>query len=136
MRGELRFVKSDKYLKQRLPDFLKGRPITPASARALVTGKRPRKYLRKDVAVAAVIRAISPKTFRLIRKNRWMQLPSDSTVRSWLKQFTIRDGFQNVLADIVTVKHPEPEAKEVFLSFDEMALRERWCYDKVELHVF
>ena len=32
-------------------------------------------------------------------------------------------------------KHPEPAAREVFLSFDEMSLKERWVYDKVHNNV-
>ena len=43
-----------------------------------------------------------------------MQLLSHRTVADWLKNFTIEDGIQHNLMDIVKAKYPEPEAKEVF----------------------
>ena len=102
-----------------------------ATARKISTRKRPRKYKKQDIAASAVLRAISPKAFNLIRRKGWMQLPSRTTVVQWLKIFTVADGIQHNLMDIVKAKYPEPESKEVFLSFDEMSLKERWTYDKV-----
>ena len=65
-----------------------------------------------------------------------MQLPSRTTVAAWLQNFTIEEGIQQNLINIVKAKHPELEAREVFLSFDEMSLKDRWVYDKVSLRFF
>lgn len=111
--------------------MLKEQGVTPATAKFIVTGKRPKKYVCRDISASAIIKGLSPKCFRLIRSQKWMQLPSDSTVRAWLKKWSIREGLQPRLMEVVKAKHPEPEAKEVFLSFDEMSLKERWVYDKV-----
>ena len=129
--SKLRFRSSRKFLFPKLQELLKESGVTPATAKKIVTGKRPKKYLARDITASAIIRGLSPKCFRLIRSRRWMQLPSDTTVRAWLRKFSIREGLQPKLMEVVKVKHPEPEAREVFLSFDEMSLKERWVYDKV-----
>ena len=92
---------------------------------------RPRSYLCKDVSAGCIIKSISPKAYCLIRKRRWMELPSESVLRKWLRKFTIRDGIQDVLMNMISTKDPEPQDMECFLAFDEMALKERWVYDKV-----
>ena len=114
-----------------MADFLAAKAITPATARNIMSGKRPQKYKKDDIAASAVLHSISPKAFKLIRKKGWMQLPSVSTVAYWLREFKLKEGIQCKLLDIVRAKHPDPAAKEAFISFDEMALKACWVYDKV-----
>ena len=114
---------------------LRASSITPATTKKIATGKRPKKYSREDIAAGAVLRAISPKAFNLIRSKSWMQLPSRRTVENWLRDFRVVEGMQPKLMDVVKAKHPEPAAREVFLSFDEMSLKERWVYNKVHNNV-
>ena len=70
-----------------MADFLAAKAITPATARKIISGKRPQKYKKDDIAASAVLHSISPKAFKLIRKKGWMQLPSVSTVADWLREF-------------------------------------------------
>ena len=126
-----RFARSKKFILPKVKDYLKSKPITPASAQSIITGKRPKSYVKKDIAAAAILSSISPKAYRLIRSRKWMQLPSRTTTKRWLKNFSIRDGLQPLLMDVVLSKYPEKEARETFIAFDEMAVKERWVYDKV-----
>ena len=133
--AKIKYFRSHAYIKQRLTRSLRASNITPATTKRIATGKRPKKYSREDIAAGAVLRAISPKAFNIIRMKSWMQLPSRRTVENWLQDFKIKEGFQDNLIDVVKTKHPEPAAREVFLSFDEMSLKERWVYNKVHNNV-
>ena len=52
--------------------------------------------------------------------------------RKWLQDFRFEIGKQKSAKDVLVTKHAHV-AKDThcFLSFDEMQLKERWCYDKV-----
>ena len=52
--------------------------------------------------------------------------------RKWLQDFRFEIGKQKSAIDVLVTKHAHV-AKDThcFLSFDEMQLKERWCYDKV-----
>ena len=52
--------------------------------------------------------------------------------RKWLQDFQFEIGKQKSAIDVLVTKHAHV-AKDThcFLSFDEMQLKERWCYDKV-----
>ena len=113
-----------------LPILSRG-SMTSATGFKAIKGTRPRLYSKEDVAAGAVLRSISPKAFNLIRDRSWMQLPSRSTVLNWLSKFAVVEGGQPALIDLVKDKYPNAAAREVFLSFDEMSLKERWVYDKV-----
>ena len=113
-----------------LPILSRG-SMTSATVFKAIKGTRPRLYSKEDVAAGAVLRSISPKAFNLIRDRSWMQLPSRSTVLNWLSKFAVVEGGQPALIDLVKDKYPNAAAREVFLSFDEMPLKERWVYDKV-----
>ena len=132
----IRFYRSKAYIKERIQSYVSKSGVTAATARKIATGKRPQKYSKEDISAGAVLRAISPKAFNLIRKKGWMQLPARRTAEEWLKNFSIEEGLQKTLVNVVKAKHPEPAAREVFLSFDEMAWKERWVYDKVDFYFF
>ena len=128
----IKYMKSQKYLAHEFRKQFGNGNILPGTFDCTVRKiSRPRSYLRKDVAAGCIIKSISPKAYRLIRKRRWMELPSESVLRKWLRKFTIRDGIQDVLMNIISTKHEEPQDMECFLAFDEMALKEHWVYDKV-----
>ena len=52
--------------------------------------------------------------------------------KKWLQDFQFEIGKQKSAIDVLVTKHAHV-AKDThcFLSFDEMQLKERWCYDKV-----
>ena len=131
IKQENRSLKSKKHIKSLVSTYLKGSSVNPATAGMLVTGGRGRRlYLREDVAVGAVLKSMSRKTYRYIRKNKLLKLPSESTISQWLRDFNIRcNGTQHMLLKILSAKHQKPEDKQVWLSFDEMALKQNWTYD-------
>lgn len=43
--------------------------------------------------------------------------------------FSLSNGIQTFLMDVITTKHKEAQDMECFLAFDEMALKERWVYE-------
>ena len=98
------------------------------------SGKRPQQYCREDICKAAILKSISPKSFNFIRKKGLLQLPCKSTVNMWLTEFQLEEGFQWILLNVVKKSYKEPQAMETFISFDEMALKSRWVYDKVILY--
>ena len=63
-------------------------------------------YSREDVAVAAVLKNMSWKTYKFLRKKKLLKLPSESTLGEWLKNFTLdTNGLQHNLLDILSAKN-------------------------------
>ena len=134
-RTQIRFLKSKKALKPLIESKLLKAGMT-ANMASLYTrnGKFTRKIQRKDVCVGTVIRAISPKAYRYLRRSKVVRLPSESTLRRWLPAFKIQPGIRVQLLEMVRNKLTEEADHECFLAFDEMALKERWVYDKVRYY--
>ena len=109
----IKYLKSKKYLQVKVRKLISRRIGLPGARVCVARGvSRPRKYDRKDVAAASILKAISPKAFRLIRKRKWMNLPSESVIRSWLKMFSLSDGIQTILMDVITTNHKEDKDED------------------------
>ena len=130
LRKIIRRLKSKKYLNQQLSAMLSGK-TNPATAAMLVTGGRgKKKYTREDVAVAAVIRATSRRTYKMLRKKKLLKLPGETTIKNWLKHINLRcNGVQQSLLDILKAKKTTDRDRHIILSFDEMEIKECWIYD-------
>jgi len=131
LKNKIRFMKSSKCLNPNIQKKLIENGMTEnMSSMFTKKVKFTKKILRKDIVVATVIRSISPKVFRYIRKQKIVRLPSESTVRKWLKNFKLTEGIQIHLLELIKKQSSEKTDFECFLSFDEMALKKRWVYDK------
>ena len=63
----------------------------------------------------------------------WLKLPSLTTVDRWLKNFKVDCGLLSYCIEVLKAQYSHIEkSTETFLAFDEMALTERWLYDKVK----
>ena len=130
LKKEIKFLKTKKHENSIVFKHLHGK-TNPATAAMLVTGGRGKKlYSREDVAVAAVLKNMSCKTYKFLRKKKLLKLPSESTLGEWLRNFTLdTNGLQHNLLDILSAKSLSAADRELWLSFDEMALRESYLYD-------
>ena len=124
--AKLRYIQSDKYLATKIEQT----SVTPATAKQIVSGKRPKTYSNEDIAAGALLQAVSRKAFDIIRERGWMRLPTRRTIEGWLSEFKVVMGMQHQIIDLASNRHTEAAAKEIFLAFDEMSLKESWCYDK------
>ncbi len=94
----IKYLKSNKYLQVKLKEVTSRRIVLPGARVCVARGvSRPRKYDRKDVAAVE-------------SQRKWMNLPCESVIRSWLKMFTLSDGVQTFLMNVITTKHKEPKS--------------------------
>ena len=129
LKKEIKYLKSKKHEKSVISKHLQAK-TNPATAAMLVTGGRGKKlYSREDVAVAAVLKSMSRKTYKFLRK-KLLKLPCESTLSQWLQNFTLdTDGLQHNLLEILSAKNLSEADRELWLSFDEMAIRESYLYN-------
>ena len=132
LKKEVRFLKSKKHENQVIVKKLTERGYTTTQVKSIVLNNSgQRNYCRKDIVFGAVLRSISKRAYKFVSKKKLISCPSSRTVDRWLKNFKVRPGLQEDLIKILTVKYTEEKDKEAALSFDEMALKPRWTYDKV-----
>ena len=127
-----RWLKSKKCFNIRLKRKLKESSVNPSTASMIMTGrKRSRCYEKEDIAAAAILKSVSYKSYKILRKRKLLRLPSETTISRWLQEFRVDVGIQDSAIDVLVTKHAHvPKDIHCFLSFDEMQLKERWCYDK------
>ena len=130
LKKEIKVLKSKKHEKSVVFKHLRAK-TNPATAAMLVTGGRGKKlFSREDVAVAAVLKSMSRKTYKFLRKKKLLKLPCESTLSQWLQNFTLdTDGLQYNLLDILSAKNLSQADRELWLAFDEMAIRESYLYN-------
>ena len=74
--AKLRYIQSDEYLGTKIEQT----SVTPATAKQIVSGKRPKTYSNEDIAAGALLQAVSRKAFDIIRERGWMRLPTRRTI--------------------------------------------------------
>ena len=132
LKKENRYLKSKNYIKKVMKAKLSEKSINAGTVGMLVSGgKKSKMYRREDISVAAVLKSMSRKAYRFIRKRKLLRLPCESSIQNWIRKFrTNCGGVQNELIDILTAKHGHIQRDTyAFLSFDEMSLKSRWVYD-------
>ena len=130
LQTEIKYLKSSAHERSILMKYLNGK-TTPATAGMIATGRRGKlMYSREDISVAAVLKSMSRKTYQFLRKKKLLKLPCENTIREWLKDFSLdTNGLQHNLLDIVSAKNMTEADKNLWLAFDEMALREAYVYN-------
>ena len=91
-----------------------------------------KKWTNKDFAFAMLVKMISPKVLRLLRKSKILPLPSNSTLKKKFAFLYVTPGYIHsslgYLADLVPRLKPGEEL--ACLSFDEMKLMQRAEWDQ------
>ena len=131
-----RLLQSNKAFNSKLKGRLRNSFLNPSTTSVLLSGRTRAKYYEKeDIAAAALLKSVSNKCYKILKKRKLLCLPSEATISNWLQNFTVNIGMQESAIDVLTTKHAHvPKDIHCFLSFDEMQLKDKWTYDKVRFN--
>lgn len=113
-----------------LDRLIKDGMLTKEQVSQAATGRRIR-WPARDVARALGLRCISRKGFNYVSKVLRLPLPSASTLSRRTRSFQIAPGVMDAAASVLeaTAQGMTPLERLCVVSFDEMALDSRICYD-------
>lgn len=96
--------------------------------------KRRVNWTAADVASAVGLRCVSRKAYSYVQTVMKIPLPSKSTLSRWTRGFRMTDGIieaaVTVMGAAVRTMEDEPLKRICVISFDEVSLDKRWCYDQ------
>ena len=104
--------------------------FTPGQIKCLMGGKSSVRWTSDDIANALTLRALSPKAYAYLRRKK-IPLPCRSTLQKWIRSFRCRPGILEEVLSLLKAKAATFDSMEklAVLSFDEMHLDGRICYD-------
>ena len=95
--------------------------------------KRPKKWSVDDITEGLVLRSFSRKAYNFLREKKKLPLPSETTLRAWIKNFKCWPGIQfdstNVLKSKLLTEDSSLSTLGV-LAFDEMEISKWYEYDQ------
>lgn len=112
-----------------------GKIFSPNQIRSLLNGSKRVRWVKEDICKAITLRAISQKCYKFLRNKMGYPLPAISTLRTWInRSFRCRPG---ILHDVLVLMKTQAERMSdreriCVLSFDEMNIDSRICYDQEE----
>ena len=105
--------------------------VSERQLRRLRTGKRTDCSTREKAA-AVGLRYLSKKAYKYVKEVMQFPLPSLRTLSRWTSSFEVSPGFIPASATVLdaAVRTMPPLHKLTVVSFDEVSLDARWCYDR------
>ena len=106
--------------------------FTSNQIKKLLTGKKVIKWAEEDIVRALAFKSVSARAYKFAIKKLKIPLPSISTLNKYIKDINIEPGYLNVVFKILKSKSSSMSCGErvCSLSFDEMSLTPKYCYDK------
>ena len=108
-----------------------GGVLSAKQVRRLATSRRLH-WTASDVANAVGLRCISRKAYGYVQQVMKLPLPSCSTLLRWTRGFRVTPGIIEASIEVIdaAVRGMTTLEKLCVISFDEVALDSRWCYDQ------
>jgi hypothetical protein len=100
---------------------------------------RPALWTEKEIVRGLVLRTLSMKAYKYLRRAKIMPLPGISTLRRWIKGFQVKEGIQHDTLHVLRrlrESNSSPYFKLSVLSFDEMKVAESVTYEARADQVF
>ena len=84
-----------------------------------------------DISKALGLRCLTRKGYKYVRKVLNIPLPSASTLSRWSRNFRVAPGIMEAASAVLeaAVKGMDDMQRLCVISFDEMSLDSRYCYD-------
>jgi len=110
------------------------RIFSPGQIRCLQNGKKAIRWSKEDILHALELRTVSQKAYVYLRSNKQVPLPGVSTLRRWVGGFSCRPGISQFSLEILKAKGSRFARwdRVCVLSFDEVSVDQRMCYDARE----
>ena len=107
------------------------RILSPGQIKCLKKGKPAVRWSKDDILYALQLRTVSQKAYVYLRNTKHFPLPGVSTLRQWVSGYRCRPGMSQFALDILKAKkdHFTVWDRVYVLSFDEMSVSQRLCYD-------
>ena len=103
-------------------------------ARILVHEKKQaRKWSKDNIAEGLLLRSFSRRAYNFLREKKKLPLPSESTLRNWVRHFNCGPGVQLDSSNILKSKIESENSslcKLGVLAFDEMEVSKCFEFDK------
>ena len=121
LKQEIKKLKTKKFARNLVSQHISGK-TNPATASMFVTGRRGKlAYSREDICIAAILKSMSRRCYKFLKRKKLLKLPSEATVSQWLADFTLNcNGLQHSLLNIIKSKNISSQNPDLWLSFDEM----------------
>lgn len=112
--------------------------FSPGQVKTLLNPNKRIKWSSEDIACAISLRSVSAKAYRYLRNKLKYPLPALSTLRRWVSKLVCSPGILNQVLLIMknNGKALNDFEKLTCLSFDEMSLSKRLCFERKDEHVF
>ena len=112
-----------------IEDKLRG-IFTDGQIKKLKNGNKRLNWTQNDIASSITLFSASSKCYRLLRKKNF-PLPAVRTLQHWAEKLDIQPGvLKPVIRLLSETKQMSVLQKLCVFSFDEMKIREAFCYDK------
>ena len=114
----------------KLDKLLKLTAITEKQLSSAESGRRV-QWTAEDVSRALGLRCRGHKAYNYVRQVMHLPLPSDTTLSRWIRAFRVTSGVMEAAVTVLqaAVRGMTPLERLCVISFDEMALDGRLCYD-------
>ena len=81
-----RWLKSKKCFNIKMKAKLQESSVNPGTASMIMRGGSKSKcYEKEDIAAAALLKSVSNKSYKILRKRKLLRLPSEFAIRKWLQ---------------------------------------------------
>ena len=106
--------------------------------KCLKRGKKSVRWSKQDILEAVELRAVSKKAYVFLRNKKHFPLPGVSTLKGWVSGYRCRPGISDFAMEILKAKKDNFTAwdRVCVLSYDEMSVNQRLCYDMKEDQIF
>ena len=115
---------------EQLDRLLEAGVLSQGQVRQAATGRRIR-WTAEDIAKAVGLRSLTRKGYKYAQAILKMPLPSESTISRWTRAFRVTPGVMDAAASVLEAAMRDKSDLDRLgvISFDEMALDSRFCYD-------
>lgn len=112
--------------------------FSPGQVKTLLNPNKRIKWSSEDIACAISLRSVSAKAYRYLRNKLKYPLPALSTLRRWISKLDCSPGILNQVLLIMknNGKTLNDFEKLTCLSFDEVNLSKKLCFERKEENVF
>ena len=106
--------------------------FTPSQIDRLLEIGKQSQWSEDDIARGITLRSLSGKSYKYLRECLNFPIPSESSLRYWIRNINCEPGIQNSSLRVMKQKSTEMRLQDrvCMLMFDEMSLTEEFCYDQ------
>lgn len=104
--------------------------FTEGQIKKLRNGDKRQNFNEADIAQSVTLYSTSAKAYRLLQRKKF-PLPSIRTLQRWSRKLDVSTGILSPVVKLLSAANQMTEKQKLcVLSFDEMKIKKKYCYDK------